>query len=476
MKKALSVILCMIICMSCFALPVCADDEISVYIDGQKIEFDVQPVMIDDRVLVPMRAIFEALGAEVDWDDENQTVAGMTDGVVVQVTIGEFTMLRNMVEIPIDVPAQLISDRTLVPLRAVSEPFGMKVDWDEANQCVIMETLGSIQSVDWSDKYIYYGETEAGHPKGFGALYWKENGETAALGLFENGEIVKGANYYSDGAVAIGSFSNWELDGDNGAFYPPSGNVYIGLWNNGTLRSGSIYYANGESYTGEFDENGQKHGQGTYRFNDGSTHIGSFKDGVPNGFGTFYDSYYDVSYSGNWTNGKKDGLFQITDHANGISYNNKYENYEDSGKGTAPLNSSQDLAAYQKELMTLQDELNEAQQEYTDALAELNDYIMNGDPFETDWAKSILELYGVTKAQLRGDYSDLYNENIDSYAAANAVRQQQAYVVAAKQAILEDNEARIKQQQQLIEDRFNSKKAGIESRKADLKQKYNIKD
>lgn len=111
---------------------------IYVTLDGKKIQFDVPAQIISDRTLVPLRAIFEALGATVDWDSSTQTVTSSKNNTVIKVTIGNNIMKKNNENIELDVPAQIISDRTLVPARAVAEAFGCNVDWDSETKTVII--------------------------------------------------------------------------------------------------------------------------------------------------------------------------------------------------------------------------------------------------------------------------------------------------------------------------------------------------
>lgn len=120
-------------------------DEITVLIDGEKVEFDVKPMLMNDRTLVPMRKIFEALGAVVTWDDETQTAFGTDGKVVIAFQIDNNIMTKSAANaeseiIELDVPAQLINDRTLVPIRAISESFGCDVDWIDELQTVIITT------------------------------------------------------------------------------------------------------------------------------------------------------------------------------------------------------------------------------------------------------------------------------------------------------------------------------------------------
>ena len=113
------------------------NNQITVYINNKQLNFDIYPITEKDRTLVPMRAIFEALGAEVEWENETQTATATKEGITVSVTIDSNRMLKNGEEIELDVPARLVGDsRTLVPLRAISEAFGCQVEWDEELQRV----------------------------------------------------------------------------------------------------------------------------------------------------------------------------------------------------------------------------------------------------------------------------------------------------------------------------------------------------
>ena len=111
---------------------------VSVYVDGALVEFDVQPQIINDRTMVPLRAIFEELGATVIWDDSTKTATSQKGDIVVSITIGDYKIIKNGEEITIDVPAQIVDSRTLVPVRAISESFECKVEWDDATRSVIV--------------------------------------------------------------------------------------------------------------------------------------------------------------------------------------------------------------------------------------------------------------------------------------------------------------------------------------------------
>lgn len=117
-----------------------AKGDISVEIDGKAIAFDVAPIIVEGRTLVPLRAIFEELGAVVNWDDETKTVSAFKENTSVVLQIGTPTLFVGNESKPMDVPAQIVSDRTLVPLRAVSEAFGCEVNWNGDEKKVTITT------------------------------------------------------------------------------------------------------------------------------------------------------------------------------------------------------------------------------------------------------------------------------------------------------------------------------------------------
>lgn len=126
---------------------VCAADREAgspdVYVNGSKILFEDQSAQIVDEgfTLVPARGVFECLGYDVEWDGDARTVEVTSDtGVrVVTLTIDsdvmEVTTYKNLFkadveEVTIDTPAQIMNDRTMIPLRAISEAFDCEVNWD----------------------------------------------------------------------------------------------------------------------------------------------------------------------------------------------------------------------------------------------------------------------------------------------------------------------------------------------------------
>ena len=109
---------------------------IDIKIDGKTMEFDTIAYIKNDRTLVPMRAIFEALGAEVSWDDATKTAIGVKDGIEVKITIGENVLYKNGEVIELDCAAEITNDRTMVPVRAIGEAFGCTVNWNNEMKTV----------------------------------------------------------------------------------------------------------------------------------------------------------------------------------------------------------------------------------------------------------------------------------------------------------------------------------------------------
>ncbi|MCL1983078.1 MAG: copper amine oxidase N-terminal domain-containing protein [Clostridiales bacterium] len=174
MKKLLSLIVAISISSALLITSVGAEYDITVELNGNPIAFDQPPIIQDSRTLVPMRAIFEALGADVHWVENLQVIIAFKGHSVCLMKIGEkelfvtdtsafdsledisnqiyyaaFGMdydeafdkeeaaIENFMQFyEFDVVPQIINGRTLIPVRAVSEALGVSVDWDRDNYVV----------------------------------------------------------------------------------------------------------------------------------------------------------------------------------------------------------------------------------------------------------------------------------------------------------------------------------------------------
>lgn len=113
---------------------------IKIYINGQLVESDQPPLIIDNRTFVPIRVIAEDLGAIVNYDNKDRIVTIKRDKTNILLTIGDdIARISSDVETRpaiLDAPAFLRNDRTYLPLRSISELFGMQVDWDGGKRAV----------------------------------------------------------------------------------------------------------------------------------------------------------------------------------------------------------------------------------------------------------------------------------------------------------------------------------------------------
>ena len=143
MKRIFALFLVLVSMVSCMVVAG-AEDDITVTVNGSVVEFDVPPQIIKGRTMVPMRKVFEALGARIEWIAEMQLVIATYKTTVISMRINadNFTVTdvlngENATK-NLDVPAQIIDGRTLIPLRAVSEALGKTVEWDGSTRTAII--------------------------------------------------------------------------------------------------------------------------------------------------------------------------------------------------------------------------------------------------------------------------------------------------------------------------------------------------
>ncbi len=109
---------------------------VRVFVDGQPVSFDVPPIVAVGRVLVPLRGVFNRLGAIVTWDPGSQSVLAARGDTSITLRIGDTQAHINGQPTLMDVPALLVDGRTMVPLRFISQALGSQVSWDAASTTV----------------------------------------------------------------------------------------------------------------------------------------------------------------------------------------------------------------------------------------------------------------------------------------------------------------------------------------------------
>ncbi|OPY57983.1 MAG: hypothetical protein A4E55_01251 [Pelotomaculum sp. PtaU1.Bin035] len=141
-----------------------AQEHPRVFLDGQLMTFDVPPVIVEGRTLVPLRAVFQSLGANVTWDEDTKTVTAARGVTLIKLQIDNKTAFKNNQPVYLEVPPTIMNDRTLVPLRFVSEALEARVDWDGPSQTVTITSkykdsgaLSKGEAGSVSSYMIYYG-------------------------------------------------------------------------------------------------------------------------------------------------------------------------------------------------------------------------------------------------------------------------------------------------------------------------------
>ena len=168
LKKILSCII--LICMLLLSTVTFANSPITVYLDCSPISFDEEPVIVDGRTLVPVRSIFEAMGAKISWDGEAKTVTSTLDKKTAVFTIDSKIAMVNGVPKEIDASPQIIDGKTMVPARAVSEMFDCNVLWDGVNRRVLIETMEFSEKVKTAKKFSSVDMIDNGTKRAVSAL------------------------------------------------------------------------------------------------------------------------------------------------------------------------------------------------------------------------------------------------------------------------------------------------------------------
>ncbi|MBT9153596.1 MAG: putative thiosulfate sulfurtransferase [Firmicutes bacterium] len=139
---------------------------IRILIDGQPMTLQVAPVIRNGRVLVPFRALFEAFGATVNWQEATETVTGQLGTTSISLRLNRPEAVVNGRAVRLDVAPIVLGGRTLVPLRFVAENLGADVRWEESTQTVVVVRQVALRRVRiagnaQSDKLAAYANQDA---------------------------------------------------------------------------------------------------------------------------------------------------------------------------------------------------------------------------------------------------------------------------------------------------------------------------
>lgn len=136
---------------------VAAPGPIKVFVDGRELALEVPPQIIAGRTMVPVRAIFEALGANVHWDAATRSVTAGSAGTVIRLSVGQRVAYRNDVPVTLEAAPVIVGNRTLVPARFVGETFGARVDWNPDRRTVSIARGGEPSRGTENRKYEVVG-------------------------------------------------------------------------------------------------------------------------------------------------------------------------------------------------------------------------------------------------------------------------------------------------------------------------------
>lgn len=222
-KKVLSVALLMVLLLNIISLPtnVEAKSEIGVILNGEKLNFDVNPTAVNNRTFVPIRAILESLGMNVTWDQPSQTVIGRKGKDVINIALDDdgwdSSTYNGMPFFNEEVPNLAIKGRTLVPLRSTADILGLEVKWDQYNNDVIL-TDSSKDQLTIEDAYNIFKSTFNFDPD-YIHVYLPFGGYAA-----DNSFVL--SNYYTFVDVGVHKFIN--SDGyEDKDFYAPDYSICV---------------------------------------------------------------------------------------------------------------------------------------------------------------------------------------------------------------------------------------------------------
>jgi hypothetical protein len=220
----------------------------TVTLNGQQPSFDVSPVIENGQPLVPLRVIFESLGANVLWDEQTQTVTATQEGTEIKLTLGQAAAFKNGAPIILAVPAKTINDRTMVPFNFISEALGVQVKWDENKETISITTTPSASDADKPSVYNYFPANNVADVQansqfvltfnepvsagnGLIVIYQALDGSVAAI-INANAATINGAEVTFKPAAELSLNQSYYIYISPGAFRNVAGNEFPGITNN----------------------------------------------------------------------------------------------------------------------------------------------------------------------------------------------------------------------------------------------------
>lgn len=210
MKRFLSVMLCIGLVLGFVANPVYAAEDISVVVNGTPLVSDVAPIVVEGRTLVPLRAIAEALGVSIMWEQKQQLISFSNDTTTFVIKIGEkmVTIKSNgkTTSGTIDVPPIIRNGRTFVPLRFLTESLNINISYDKMTNTVYIgsgqNTLSELKARELSTEGLIRAFKDAGLSVIDEVIYTSSTDPNKKLG--RPGEYIAKINFNDSNFSEIG--------------------------------------------------------------------------------------------------------------------------------------------------------------------------------------------------------------------------------------------------------------------------------
>ncbi len=195
-KKQIKILvaLLVIVCITLSAIPIYAQDDISVLVNNNPVIFDQHPVIEDGRTLVPMRAIFESLGASVRWNENTRTITGQKDTLQITLVVGSTSAKVNDIQVMLDVPAKIINGRTFVPVRFIAASLNCFVGWQEKTKTIYITDGDNTPQRNLSVHYIDVGQADS-------ILILLPNGQNILIDAGNNGDGALVVDYIKNQGI-----------------------------------------------------------------------------------------------------------------------------------------------------------------------------------------------------------------------------------------------------------------------------------
>ncbi len=186
-------------------------NEIRVILEGKQLQFDVPPQILNGRVLVPMRKMFESFGLTVTWDDALRAAIGRNEETDIVLVIGSNIAIVNGLEYKLEVPAQIIGGSTMVPLRFLSENMNYNVVWNGEAQLILLSKYPIIEwkygGFEGSKPFKEYDHKYINGEKTTDFRYTGKNHEVALVNLYrKDGGMVKNVPDFKVKDYGVGWF------------------------------------------------------------------------------------------------------------------------------------------------------------------------------------------------------------------------------------------------------------------------------